>query len=96
MKYDEAETIIINKKESGFRNDAVIFAEQIAGDDKVNAALMQLLCAEGAEAIYAVICDLLIELTCIQDYYATSDIDEEVGILLIENGGKRDENGEWL
>jgi predicted metal-binding protein len=96
MLYDEAEAIIINKRENEFCNDAVIFADEIAGDDKVNAALMRLLCAEGAEAIYAAACDLLVELNCIKEYYATNNIDEEVGILLTENGGRRDENNEWL
>jgi hypothetical protein len=94
MFYDEAETIIINKRENEFCNDAVIFAEQIAGDDALNAALMQLHSAHILN-VYDAALDVTHELVRIQSSYARNDIDEEVGILLTENGGKRDENGEW-
>lgn len=96
MFYDEAKTIIINKKESEFRNDAVIFAEQIAGDDALNAVLLRFHCSKDSYFLEIAFNDLNEELSRIETHYATNDIEEEVGILLTENDGKRDENGEWL
>lgn len=92
MKYSEAQAIIISKRENEFRKNAVIFAEQIAGDDALIAALLRWY--RGGDEIDAD--DLQIELSRIEKYYSGKNIDEEVEILLIENGGSKDELGEWL
>jgi hypothetical protein len=94
MFYDQAEAIIINKRGNEFRNDATIFNDQIAGDDALNAALMRFYCSGGFGLGEEE--DLAKELNRIETNYATKDIGEEVGILLTEEGGKRDEFGEWL
>ena len=96
MKYVEAEAIIINKRENDFRNDVVIFAEQIAGDDALNAALLRFYCETNSYAIEIAHNDLNNELERIETYYATHNIDEEVGLFLIDNGGRKDELGLWL
>lgn len=94
MRYDEAQAIIINKRENDFRNDATIFAEQIAGDDALNAALLRFHCAAAKDLVNKAF-DLADELARIETHYATHNIEEEIGLLLIENGGERDELNEW-
>lgn len=96
MKYDEAQSIVINSREQAFRNDATIFAEQIAGDDGLNAALLRFHCAVEDYEVDSATCDISTEIVRIQTHYSTHNIDEEVGLFLIDNGGRKDELGNWL
>ena len=95
MKYSEAEAIVISKRENEFRTNAVIFAEQIAGDDALIAALLRFHCAVPIELVNKAL-DVSIEFERIEAHYAGDNLDEEIDILLIEEGGSKDESGNWL